>query len=171
MDHVLLVIPAAYDYIIHPGKGGLAVADGPVYVPLEGRPRIPQTKRHPLVLEQAEGGGDGGLLHVAGFTGIWWYPFLKSILEKTVQPAALAAKSSMLGSGYTSGSVTRFNRLKSPHGRQLPSAFLTMCKGLDQGDVERWIMSSSSSCLNSAFAAANFSPSSFRNFFLKKRIK
>ncbi len=52
------------DYIIHPGKGGLAVADGPVYVPLEGRPRIPQTKRHPLVLEQAEGGGDGGLLHI-----------------------------------------------------------------------------------------------------------
>jgi hypothetical protein len=26
----------------------------------------------------------------AGFTGIWWYPFLKSILEKTVQPATLA---------------------------------------------------------------------------------
>ncbi len=73
----------------------------------------------------------------AGFTGIWWYPFLKSILEKTVQPAALATKSSMLGSGYTSGSVTRFNHQKSPHGRQLPSAFLTMCKGLDQGDVER----------------------------------
>jgi hypothetical protein len=66
----------------------------------------------------------------AGFTGIWWYPFLKSILEKTVHPAALAAKSSMLGSGYTSGSETRFNCLKSPHGRQLPSAFLTMCKGL-----------------------------------------
>ncbi len=65
----------------------------------------------------------------ARFTGIWWYPFLKLILEKTVQPAAL-------GSGYTSGSVTRFNRLKSPHGHQLPSAFLTMCKGLDQGDVE-----------------------------------
>ncbi len=73
----------------------------------------------------------------AGFTGIWWYPFLRSILEKTVQPDALAAKSSMLGSGYTSGSVTKFSRRKSPHGRQLPSAFLTMCKGLDQGDVDR----------------------------------
>ncbi len=38
---------------------------------------------------------------------------------------------------YMSGSVTRFSRRKSPHGRQLPSAFLTMCKGLDQEDVER----------------------------------
>jgi hypothetical protein len=73
----------------------------------------------------------------AEFTGIWWYPFLRSILEKTVQPAALAAKSSMLGRGYTSGSVTRFSHRKSPHGCQLPSAFLTMFKGLDQGDVER----------------------------------
>ncbi len=66
----------------------------------------------------------------AGFTGIWWYPFLRSNLEKMVQPAALVAKSSMLGSGYTSDSVTRFSRQKSPHGRQLPSVFLTMCNGL-----------------------------------------
>ncbi len=103
---------------------------------LEGWSPVPQTKRHPLILEQAEGRGDGSLFSVR-LPGIWWYPFLRSILEKTVQPAALAAKSSMLGSRYTSGSVTRFSRWKSPHGLQLPSAFLTMCKGLDQGDVER----------------------------------
>ncbi len=64
MDNVLHVVPAADDDIIHPGKGGLAVSNSPVYMSLEGRPRIPQTKGHLLVLEQAEGGGDGGLLHV-----------------------------------------------------------------------------------------------------------
>ena len=64
VDNVLLVVPAADDDIIHPGKGGLAVSNSSVHVPLEGWPRIPQTKRHPLILEQAEGGGDGCLLHV-----------------------------------------------------------------------------------------------------------
>ncbi len=54
--NVLLVIPAADDDIIYPGKGGLAVSNIPVHVPLERRPRIPQTERHPLVLEQAQGG-------------------------------------------------------------------------------------------------------------------
>jgi hypothetical protein len=137
VDHVLLVVSAADDNIVNPGKGGLTVSNSSVHVPLEGRSRIPQTKRHPLILEQAEWGGDCCLLHVLRIDWIWWYPFLRSILEKTVQPAASAAKSSMLGSGYTSGSVTRFSRRKSPHGRQLPSAFFTMCKGLDQGDVER----------------------------------
>jgi hypothetical protein len=63
VDHVLLVISAADDNIIHPGKGGLAVSNRSVHVPLEGWPGIPQTKRHPLILEQAEGGG---------LTGIWW---------------------------------------------------------------------------------------------------
>jgi hypothetical protein len=33
-------------------------------VPLEGWARIPQTKRHSLILEQAKGSGDGCLLHV-----------------------------------------------------------------------------------------------------------
>ena len=64
MDNVLLVVPAADDNIVHPGKGGLAVSNSSIHVPLKGWPRIPQTKRHPLVLEQAKGGGDGGLLHV-----------------------------------------------------------------------------------------------------------
>jgi hypothetical protein len=63
VDHVLLVISAADDNIIHPGKGGLAVLNSSVHVPLEGWPRVPQTKRHPFILEQAEGGG-GGLLYV-----------------------------------------------------------------------------------------------------------
>ena len=137
MDNVLLVVPAADDNILHPGKGGLAVSNSPVHMPLEGRPAFLRPKGIRLYSNRPKGVVMAVFCTSAGFTGIWWYPFLKSILEKTVQPAALAAKSSMLGSGYTSGSVTRFNRLKSPHGRQLPSAFLTMCKGLDQGDVER----------------------------------
>ena len=60
----------------------------------------------------------------AGFTGIWCYPFLKSILEKTVQPAALAAKSSMLGSGYTSvgNLIQHVNQLPSGDGVEPPRA-------------------------------------------------
>ena len=46
----------------------------------------------------------------AGFMGIWWYPFFRSILEKTVQPAALAMKSIMFGMGYVSGTVTALRR-------------------------------------------------------------
>ncbi len=53
MTHVLLVVSAADDKIINPGKSGLAVWNSSVHVSLEGRPRIPQTKRHPLILEQA----------------------------------------------------------------------------------------------------------------------
>jgi hypothetical protein len=40
VDHVLLVISAADDDIIHPGKGGLAVSNSSVHVPLEGWPRV-----------------------------------------------------------------------------------------------------------------------------------
>jgi hypothetical protein len=35
----------------------------------------------------------------SGFMGIWWYPFFRSILEKTVQSASQAMKSIMLGMG------------------------------------------------------------------------
>jgi hypothetical protein len=51
VDNVLLVVPDA-------------VSNGSIHVLLEGRPCIPQTKGHPLVLEQAEGGIDGSLLLV-----------------------------------------------------------------------------------------------------------
>jgi hypothetical protein len=64
VDNVLLMVPAADDDVIHPGKGGVAVPNSSIHVPLEGWPRVPQTKRHPLILEQAEGGGDGCLLHI-----------------------------------------------------------------------------------------------------------
>jgi hypothetical protein len=39
--NVLLMVPAADDDIIYPGKGGLAVSNGPVHVPLERPPSIP----------------------------------------------------------------------------------------------------------------------------------
>jgi hypothetical protein len=60
VDNVLLVVPAADDDVVNPGKGGLAVSNSSIHVPLEGWAHFPQTKRHPLILEQAEGGGDGG---------------------------------------------------------------------------------------------------------------
>jgi hypothetical protein len=124
VDHVLLVPPAAV--VVHPGKRCLKVPDGPVHVLLKRWPCISQAKGHLLVPEQAEGGGDGGLLHVLWVDRDLMVPLPQVNLEKTVQPAALVVKYSMLGSGYTSGSVTRLSRRKSPQGRQLPSAFLTM---------------------------------------------
>ena len=35
----------------------------------------------------------------------------------------------MCGTGYRSGVVALFKRRKSPHGRQPPSALVTMCRG------------------------------------------
>jgi hypothetical protein len=64
MDHVLLVVSAADDDVVYPGKGSLTVLNSSVHVPLKGGARIPQIKRHLLVLEQDEGGDDGNLLHV-----------------------------------------------------------------------------------------------------------
>jgi hypothetical protein len=49
--HMLLVVPAADDDVVHPGKCCLTVLNGPVHVLV-------------LVIEQAEGAGDGGLLHI-----------------------------------------------------------------------------------------------------------
>jgi len=86
MAWMLLVDPTADDYVIYPGKSCLEVSDGPL-VPLKGGTCIPQAKGHPLLLRQAEGDDDGGLLHIlSGLTGI--YLFGRSISEKTVQPAA-----------------------------------------------------------------------------------
>ncbi len=38
--------------------------DGRVHVPPEGRPQVSESNRHPLILEEVKGGGDGGLLYV-----------------------------------------------------------------------------------------------------------
>jgi hypothetical protein len=38
---------------------------------------------------------------------------------------------------YVSGSVTRLRQQKSPHGRHVPSFFITICRGLAHGEVER----------------------------------
>jgi hypothetical protein len=58
--------------------------------------------------------------------------------------------------------VTMLRRRKSPQGRQVPSAFLTMCRGDDKGLSDRRTIPSFSSCKNSALAAANISASSRR---------
>ena len=97
-----------------------------------------------------------------GLTGTWWYPFLKSSLEKTRAPCNLAARSAMLGTEYLSGSVCRFNRRKSPHGLQDPSDFLTICSGDAQLLLDLRIMPCCSKERNSALAAANFSASNLR---------
>jgi hypothetical protein len=69
----------------------------------------------------------------AGFTGIWWYPVLRSILEKTVQPI-LGGVVQHVGKRIH---IWFCNQVQSPPTPPTPAAFFTMCKGLDQGDVER----------------------------------
>ncbi len=51
------------------------------------------------------------LILVAGM-GIWWYPCFKSSLLKNVQLLRIAARLSILGSRYLSGSVMRLNHQK-----------------------------------------------------------
>ncbi len=58
---------------------------------------VPEAKGHPL--EQAEVVGDGSLLHVLWVKAGLMAPLPQVILEKTLQPAALAVKSSMLVRG------------------------------------------------------------------------
>ncbi len=71
--------------------GGLLYpAEGPVDEPLEG---VQVYSNRPNGVMMAVLGMS------AAFMGTWWYPFFRSILEKCVHPAALAAKSSMLGTG------------------------------------------------------------------------
>jgi hypothetical protein len=77
MDHMFLVVPAADDEVIDQGKSCLAVPDGPVHVALERRPCISQAKGPPLVLEQAEGGDDGGLLHILWVDRVLMVPLSK----------------------------------------------------------------------------------------------
>ena len=71
-----------------------------------------------------------------------------------MHPAALFAKSSMLGMGYVSGTVTLLRRM-------LPSCFLTMCRGEAQGLFERRTIPARSRARNSFLAAASFSAASF----------
>jgi hypothetical protein len=157
------MIHTAHQHVIHEGKSGLHLLDGAIHVALKRDAGIPQPKRQPLVLEQTKRCGNGSVRYICWVDRNLMVSFLRSTFEKTVHPAALAAKSIILGNGYTSGSVTTLSRRKSPHGRQLPSFFCTICKGLAQGDVERWMIPSASNCRNSALAACNFSPSNRRN--------
>ena len=49
-----------------------------------------------------------GTLAVA--TGTWWYPFTRSSLLNTLQPARLLLRSCMLCKGYLSGVVMLLRR-------------------------------------------------------------
>ncbi len=64
VSYVLLMDPAEDDCIIHPGKPCTAVSDDPLHVQLDGWPHISEVERHPLVLKQVKGGGDGDSLHI-----------------------------------------------------------------------------------------------------------
>jgi hypothetical protein len=64
MAYMLLMGPTVDDNVVHSSKSCLAILDGPIHVQLEGCPGVLETEGHFLVLEEAKGGGDGGLLHV-----------------------------------------------------------------------------------------------------------
>jgi hypothetical protein len=79
-----------------------------------------------------------------------------------LQPFKRPAKSSIRGRGYWSGSVMRLSCLKSPQGRQLPSALRTICRGDAQQLLERRMMPCFSSFAKAARAASCFSRSNRR---------
>jgi hypothetical protein len=137
VDNVLLVVSAADDDVIHPGKSCLEVSNSFIHVPLEGWPRIPQTKRHPLKLKQDEGGGDGGLLHICWIHRDLVVPLPQVDLGEDGAARRLGGEVQHVGERVHIWLCNQVQPPKTPHGRQLPSPFFTMCKGLDQGDVER----------------------------------
>ncbi len=96
-------------YIIRAGKGCAEVSDGPVHMPLEGWPLVSEATRHPLVFKHAEGGCDG-FLHILWVNRDLMMPFL----HVNLQPAALGAKSSMLGRGKCTVLLPGWAGLKSP---------------------------------------------------------
>ncbi len=137
VDNVLLMVPAEDDNIIRPGKGGLAVSNSPVHVPLEGQPRIPQTKRHPLVLEQAEGGGYGGLLHVRRIHRDLVVPLPKVDLGEDGAARRLGGEVQHVGKRVHIWLCNQVQPPEIPARPPAPVRLPTMCRGLDQGDVER----------------------------------
>jgi hypothetical protein len=72
---------------------------------------------------------------------------------KDLAPSDPGRKIQHVGQRIVSGSVTRLRRRKSSHGRHVPSFYITMCRGLAHGEVERCMIPSLSSCSNSALAA------------------
>ncbi len=97
--------------------------------------------------------GRRGFLH-SGLTWIWWYPFRRSIFEKTVQPWQLnpacwaVGRCSALLLGWDDESP---GKDASCHPPSLPC----VRSGLDNGEVDCWMMPSSC-CLNSAYALPHF---------------
>lgn len=71
----------------------------------------------------------------------------------------------MCGSGYLSGTVMRFNLLKSPQGRQSLGSFLgTKCSGEQHGELEGLHIPAVTRNSNSALAILNFVGSSLLGF-------
>merc|ERR1711860_2484 len=83
------------------------------------------------------------------------YPFTRSRVENTWEPATLFVKSRMFGTGYLSGTVALLRRRKSPQGRQEPSGFGTICRADAHGELLRRTMPAFSILSNSALAAAD----------------
>ena len=98
-----------------------------------------------------------------GSSGTCRYPFFRSRVLNTVQPSKWLEKSARLGTGYLSALVTRLRHLKSPQGRQLPSYFLTRCRGLLHWLDERRMMPLRSHAANISLAALSLSLSRQRN--------
>ena len=78
---------------------------------LEGLGGVFEAEGHEEVLENKPKGvmiAVLGTLAVA--TGTWWYPFTRSSLLNTLQPARRLLRSCMLGKGYLSGVVMLLRR-------------------------------------------------------------
>jgi hypothetical protein len=145
-DLMLLVGPAAGDYVIYPSKGTFTAPDGPVHMPLVRRSSIPQPKGHPLILEEAKKGGDGCLLHFC-----WVDQNLVVAL-----PQINLGKKKMCNLSPSPELKHVGQWVDIWLSQQVEEAKITVwtppADGLpyhvDQREVDRWMIPSSSSCLN-----------------------
>ncbi len=97
MDKVLLVAPAAYDEVVDPGKGCIAVPDGPVHVSLERWPFISRPQGILLYSNRPKGVVMAVFCMSSGLTGIWWYPLPQVNLGEDCAASRLGAEVQHVG--------------------------------------------------------------------------
>jgi hypothetical protein len=106
MAYVLLMVPAADDNVVHPGKSCVAISDGPVHVLLEGWSLVSEVTGHPLVLEKAEGRSS----HILLVDRNLMVPFLQVNLGENCAAGHLGGKIQHVGQRVTSRSVTKLSQ-------------------------------------------------------------
>ncbi len=106
MKKMLLLIHAGYNHVVLVAEDKSKVPSDAVHDPLERHGGVPEAEWHPQELVEAKWSYDGRLRNVVLLHGNLVIPFLRSSLLNTLHPFSLEEKSSILGKGYLSASVT-----------------------------------------------------------------